>query len=70
MKRHISATIEHDVLSRIDHYRRSVKRSRSQVIEMAVERLLREEMPEGDEIVISGGAFKGSFSREETYERS
>jgi metal-responsive CopG/Arc/MetJ family transcriptional regulator len=70
MKSHISATIDHEVLSRIDRYRRGVKRSRSQVIEMAIERLLRDEMPEGGEIVTSAGAFEDSFSREETYERS
>jgi len=70
MKSHISATIDREVLSQVDRYREGVKRSRSQVIEMAIERLLREEMPQGEEIVTSGGRFEGSFSREETYERS
>ena len=70
MKSHISATIDREVLSRVDQYRRGVKRSRSQVIEMAIERLLRDEMPQSDEIVTSSGAFEGAFSREETYERS
>lgn len=70
MKSHISATIDREVLSQVDRYRRGVKRSRSQVIEMAIERLLRDEMPQGDEIVTSLGTFEGSFSREEAYERS
>jgi len=69
MKSHISATIDREVLSQVDRYRKGVKRSRSQVIEMAIERLLRDEMPQGEEIVTSGGRFEGSFSREETYER-
>lgn len=69
MKSHISATIDRDVLSRVDRYRSSVKRSRSQVIEMAIERLLREEQPESSIIVTSAGQFSGEFSRAETYER-
>lgn len=70
MKSHISATIDNETLSRVDRYRRSVKRSRSQVIELAVERFLCDEMPESDEIVTSGAAFEGAFSRTETYERT
>ena len=69
MKSHISATIEQDILSRVDRYRSSVKRSRSQVIEIAIERLLGEEQPETSAIVTSAGQFSGEFSRSETYER-
>jgi len=69
MKSHISATIDRDILSRVDRYRRSAKRSRSQVIELAVERFLREEQPEASDVVTSSGAFTGEFSRAETYER-
>ena len=69
MKSHISATIDQDVLSRVDRYRRMVKRSRSQVIELAVERFLHEEQPESSEIVTSGGVFSGESSRADTYER-
>ena len=69
MKSHISATIDRDLVERIDRYRKSVRRSRSQVIEIAVERLLREEAAEGDDLIVSEGRFEGTFTRSETYER-
>lgn len=69
MKSHISATIDRDILKKVDRYRKVVKRSRSQVIELAVERYLREEQPEVSAIVTTQGAFLGQFSREDTYER-
>ena len=69
MKSHISATIDRDILSKVDRYRRTVKRSRSQVIELAVERFLHQEQPESSEILTSEGYFMGNFSRAETYER-
>lgn len=69
MKSHISTTIDRDLLERIDRYRGSVRRSRSQVIEMAIERLLREEAGEDEGIVVSDGQFEGKFDRSETYER-
>ena len=65
MKSHINATIDRDILSRVDRYRSGVKRSRNQVIE----RLLREEQPESSAIVTSTGQFSGGLSRRETYER-
>jgi len=69
MKSHISATIDRDILSRVDRYRQTVRRSRSQVIEIAIERLLSEEHPATEEVVTSDGAFTGAFSRSDTYER-
>ncbi len=69
MKSHISATIDSELLSRVDRYRRRVRRSRSQIIEMAVESLLAGLQAEGEEIVTSEGRFEGSFSRQDTYER-
>ena len=69
MKSHISATIDRDILSKVDRYRRTVKRSRSQVIELAVERFLHQEQPESSEILTSEGDFMGNFSMAETYER-
>lgn len=69
MKSHISATIDQDVLSRVDRYRRTVKRSRSQVIEIAIERLLMQEQPASEQVVTSAGTFSGEFSRSDTYER-
>lgn len=69
MKSHISATIDSDLLSRVDRYRQRVRRSRSQIIEIAVESLLAGLQAEGEEIVTSEGRFEGSFSRQDTYER-
>ena len=40
----------------------------SQVVEIAIERLLQQHMPEADTIVTTQGSFKGTFSRKETYE--
>ena len=68
MKSHISATIDRELVARIDRYRKSVRRSRSQVIEIAVERLLREEASEGEGLVVSEGRFEGKFNRRDTYE--
>ncbi len=45
------------------------RRSRSQVIEMALEEFLRKRGGAEDEIVTSEGRFEGKFSREETYAR-
>jgi hypothetical protein len=45
------------------------RRSRSQVIEMALEEFLRKRGVVEDEIVTSGGHFEGDFSREDTYAR-
>jgi len=42
-------------------------RSRSQIIELALEEYLRKHSGTGGEIVTSGGRFHGSFKREETY---
>lgn len=69
MKSHISATIDQELLKRVDRYRKSVRRSRSQVIEIAVERLLREEAGEEEQLIVSEGSYEGKFSRKETYER-
>jgi metal-responsive CopG/Arc/MetJ family transcriptional regulator len=69
MKAHISATIDADLVKRVDRYRRAVRRSRSQVIELAVERLLRDETGMDQGLVVTSGRFQGAFSRTETYER-
>ena len=44
------------------------RRPLSAVVEIAVERLLGEKAPASDHIVTSRGSFRGTFSREETYE--
>ena len=69
MKSHISATIDVQILEDLNRFGREERRSRSQVIEMALEEFLRKRSGPEDEIVTSPGQFSGSFSREETYER-
>jgi hypothetical protein len=53
----------------LNRFGRENRRSRSQVIEMALTEFLRNCMGAKDEIVTSEGRFDGSFSREETYDR-
>jgi metal-responsive CopG/Arc/MetJ family transcriptional regulator len=69
MKSHISATIDDQLLEDLNRFGQEERRSRSQIIEMALEEFLRKRTTEEDEIVTSGGHFAGSFSREDTYER-
>jgi metal-responsive CopG/Arc/MetJ family transcriptional regulator len=69
MKSHISATIDKDLVEDLNRFGREERRSRSQIIEMALDEFLRGRMGAKDEIVISQGQFAGSFSREETYDR-
>jgi metal-responsive CopG/Arc/MetJ family transcriptional regulator len=69
MKSHISATIDRDLLEEVNRFGRQERRSRSQVIEMALEHFLNARGTSDDKIVTSEGRFEGSFSREETYER-
>ena len=69
MKSHISATIDQSVIEDLNRFGREERRSRSQVIEMALEHFLRSRVSARDEIVTSQGYFQGGFSREETYDR-
>jgi len=69
MKSHISATIDVQILEALKRFGQEERRSRSQVIEMALEEFLQKRSRADDEIVTSPGQFSGSFSREETYER-
>ena len=69
MKSHISATIDEEILEQADRYGSEERRSRSQVIEMALDAFLHERAAPTDEIVTSAGRFDGKFSREETYAR-
>ena len=69
MKSHISATIDSGLLEDLKRFGQEERRTRSQIIEMALERYLRERTKTDDEIVSSAGCFAGEFSREETYER-
>ncbi|MEO8614785.1 MAG: ribbon-helix-helix protein, CopG family [Luteolibacter sp.] len=69
MKSHISATIDEQLVEDLNRYGREERRSRSQIIEMALEEFLRSRVGVKDEIVTSQGHYEGSFSREETYDR-
>jgi len=69
MKSRISATIESDLLEDLNRFGREERRTRSQIIEMALEQYLRERTKGDDEIVTSPGQFEGRFSREETSAR-
>jgi metal-responsive CopG/Arc/MetJ family transcriptional regulator len=69
MKSHISATIDSGLLEDLNRFGKEERRTRSQIIELALERYLRERTKTDDEIVTSPGCFAGEFSREETYAR-
>ena len=68
MKSHISITIDEELAERVNRYGREERRSRSQVIEMALDEFLAKRGAADEDIVTSPGRFAGSFSREETYE--
>lgn len=69
MKSHISATLDSQLLEELNRFGREERRSRSQVIEMALEEFLRDRSRAEGEIVTTSGRFQGSFDRAETYER-
>ncbi|MBU6171900.1 MAG: ribbon-helix-helix protein, CopG family [Verrucomicrobia bacterium] len=63
MKTHISATIDEQLVEDLNRYGLEERRSRSQVIEMALKEFLRRRLDLNDEIVTSEGQFQGRFSR-------
>ncbi len=67
MQEHISITIRKETVQRLRRYARRERRPVSQVVEMAVEKLLDQYLPAGEAIVTSSSSFEGNFSREETY---
>jgi metal-responsive CopG/Arc/MetJ family transcriptional regulator len=69
MKSHISATIDERLLETLNRFGREERRTRSQIIELALERFLKERCGQDEEVVTSAGRFAGQFSREETYAR-
>lgn len=69
MKSHISATIDEKLVEELNRCGQEERRSRSQIIEMALEAFLRKRGGAEDEIVTSEGRFEGSFNREDTYAR-
>ena len=66
MKSHISATIEKSVLAELDEYAREERRTRSQAIELAVSRLLRDRL-EKRTLPTSSACFGGKFERAGAY---
>ncbi|HKJ89609.1 MAG TPA: ribbon-helix-helix protein, CopG family [Oceanipulchritudo sp.] len=69
MKSHISATIDTKLVEELNRYRTEERRSRSQVIEIALSEFLQKRSALDEGIVTSPSRFVGRFSREETYER-
>ena len=69
MKSHISATLDEKLLEDLNRFGQQERRSRSQIIEMALEEFLRKRSSEAAEIVTSEGCFEGNFCREGTYAR-
>jgi predicted transcriptional regulator len=68
MKEHMSITVEESTARRLRRYALRERRPVSTVVEMAIEQLLGEKAPATDLLVTSRGSFRGTFSREETYE--
>ena len=64
----MSITLEDRTARRLRHYAQKERLPVSQVVEMAIERLLERQSPASRQIITSPGRFNGSFSREETYE--
>ena len=69
MKSHISATIDVQLLQELNRFGHEERRSRSQIIEIALEEFFYKRAAAEDHIVTSEGLFNGKFSREDTYER-
>ena len=64
----MSITVQKETAQRLRRYARRERRPVSQVVEIAIERLLQQHMPDANRIVTTRGSFNGTFSREETYE--
>jgi hypothetical protein len=68
MREHMSITVQKETALRLRRYARRERRPVSQVVEIAIERLLQQQMPAADGILTTKGSFQGTFSREEAYE--
>lgn len=69
MKSHISATLDSKLLEDLNRFGQEERRSRSQIIEMALAEFLKNRTAVDDEIVTSEGRFTGNFNRDDTYAR-
>jgi len=64
----MSITMDERTAHRLRRYALAERRPVSQVVEMAIEKLLEQKAPVSHQLVTSSGSFRGTFSREETYE--
>ncbi|HEY5792391.1 MAG TPA: ribbon-helix-helix protein, CopG family [Chthoniobacterales bacterium] len=69
MKSHISATIDSTLVEELEAFSREERRSRSQVIELALDQFLAARQRKSTRIVTSEAAFSGKFRREDCYDR-
>lgn len=67
MKKHISITIESDVIKSVEKLAIGCHRSISQVLELAAVEYLKSRVKEADHIPSTKTFFRGTFSRVETY---
>lgn len=65
----MSTTLSEATAQRLRRYARRERRPVSQVVDIAVQRLLEQHLPLTESIVTSEARFEGRFSREETYAR-
>ena len=68
MREHMSITIQKDTAQRLRRYALRERRPVSQVVEIAIEKLLQDRIPVSDGIVKTRGSFRGKFLRGEAYE--
>jgi predicted transcriptional regulator len=68
MREHMSITLDTETAKSLKRYARRERRPVSQVVELAIEKLLEQHMPAAEKIVTTKGSFRGAFSREETHE--
>lgn len=68
MRSHISATIDETVLEQAKSYSLAENRTLSNVIEQALKQFLSGEK-RSQQVITSKSSFKGSFSREDSYDR-
>jgi hypothetical protein len=67
MKEHISITLDRKTTHLLKRNALQEQRSVSQLVELAVRAYLKEKTSSSESIVSTPGAFKGVFSRQETY---
>ncbi len=69
MKSHITATIDQDLVRRLDRHSSQEKRSRSQTLELALESFLESKAKPGEGLMITQGRFLEQVDRADCYVR-